>query len=306
MLTYVFGYLTDWESLLEATRRSNLPAYVAITFVDKVLFFLVWTMLQVTAIRRLVGPVPIRPLLALRGGSEILRAVSNQLADGAFYLGLIHMTGGHPGRVLIAATIPTLVHTVVLVGQVTVVLPFLEGGFAGNPELVTAAGIGWAAIAATALALRLVRRGRWRRLAWLRARLETLDFRAFTPMLGWFVFLALADITIQWLGTSAFGVPVGWLPLAGRLPLLYMALSLPSFGNYGTRELAWAYLFRDYGDRSGLIAYAIATNTLFLVFNVMIGVLFLPRAVALVRELLAARRAGEPLPRTPLVRDREP
>jgi len=303
LLVYVFGWLTDWPKLVEATRQANLPLYVAVTFADKMIFFLMWTALQVTAIRRLVGPVSVRSLIALRGGSELLRSVSNPLADASFLLGLIHLTSGRPGRVVLAASIPGMVHGMVLVGQVTLALLLLPGGLAANRDVAIAASVGWLLIAGTALGLRSARRSTTGRLARVRAWLEQLDLRSFVPMLGWFGALALSDITVQWLATRAFGAPIGFLSLVARVPILYTAFLIPSFGNYGTRELAWAALFADTHPRHTLIAYAFATNTLFLIFHVVIGVVFLPRALALLREVRDARRVGEPVPAAPLVRD---
>jgi hypothetical protein len=117
------------------------------------------------------------------------------------------------------------------------------------------------------------------------------------------VVLAALDIFVQWVGTRAFGAPIGFLSLVARVPILYTAFLIPAFGNFGTRELAWAGLFAGYHERDTLIAYAFATNTLFLIFHVLIGVVFLPRAIALLRKVREARREGQPVDAPALVRD---
>ena len=94
----------------------------------------------------------------------------------------------------------------------------------------------------------------------------------------------------------AFAVDIGWTELAARIPLLYMALIIPSLGNFGTRELAWAGLFSEFGSRDQLIAYAFAVNSVFLVLNVIIGVLFLKRSLELISEVRRAKKTGEPTP----------
>src|SRR5262249_46469613 len=67
-------------------------------------------------------------------------------------------------------------------------------------------------------------------------------------------------------------------------------------GNFGTRELAWAAFFDDYGHpRDALIAYAFAVNAVFLVLNLLLGLAFLPRALELVAAVRSARRSGAPL-----------
>ena len=303
LLAYVFGWLTDWETLVENIRQANVPLFVAVTFADKLIFFVFWTVLQVTAIRRLVGPMSVRSLLALRGGSELLRSISNPLADGAFLLGLIHMTGGRPGRVILAASVPGIVHAMVLIVQITLALALLPGGPAEHLEVALTAAFGWCLILGGAVAVRRARHSARGRLARLRAVLEQIDFRAFAPMLGWFVVLAFLDVAVQWVATHAFRAPIPFLELAARIPILYIAFLIPSFANFGTREVVWSALFAHYADRDTLIAYAVCTNTLFLIFHVVIGVLFLPRAVTLLREVRNARRAGEPVPQAPLVHD---
>ena len=296
LLIYVFGWLTDWDALVRATEDANLPLFVAFTFLDKMIFFLFWSALQVTAIRRLVGPLSIRSLLALRGGSELLRSVSNPLADAAFLVGLAHTTGGSPARVIVGASVPGMVHGIVLLIQITLVLFLLTGGPFANRDVAITVLTGWAVVVGIVVALRTALTSRSGRLARLRAFLETVEFRAFAPMLGWFFVLAFLDVLVQWFATRAFGVPIDFVSLAARIPILYWAFLIPSFGNFGTRELVWAALFAEYAARDVLIAYAFATNTLFLLFNVLIGVVFLPRALVLIRDVRAARRAGPEAP----------
>jgi hypothetical protein len=303
LLVYVFGWLTEWDKLLAATERANVPLFVAVTFADKMIFFVLWTVLQVTAIRRLIGPMSLPSLLSLRGASELLRSISNPLADGAFLVGLVRLTGVSTGRVILAASVPGIVHSIVMIFQVTLALFLLEGGLRENSGVALAAAIGWSIIIGTAVSLRLARRSTARWLARVRMWIEEMNFRSFAPMLAWFVVLAFLDIVVQWIATRAFGTPIDFLDLVAKIPILYTAFLIPSFGNFGTRELAWAALFAGTHDRDALVAYAFATNSLFLIFNVMIGMAFLPRAISLLREVRASRRQGEDLPHGPLVRD---
>lgn len=301
-LIYVFGFVTDWQTLMQQTRGANLPLFIAVSFADKLLFFLGWTFLQIIAIRRLVGDISMRSLFSIRGGSELMRAVSNPLADATFLVGLVHLTGGNPARVLVAASIPAFVHTTVMLLQVTLAAPFLDGGLLANRDVMITIGIGWAVVISVFVSVRFLRTTRFGLLSRIREGLRTINLRDFTPMLYWFLVLAAFDVFIQGMATRAFGTPIPWAALAARIPILYVALSIPSFGNFGTRELAWSALFGDFAERDALVAYALATNTIFLLANVAIGVLFLPRAIELVREVRRARREGEEVP-TPPVRD---
>ncbi len=301
-LIYVFGYATDWGRLVEATRQANLPLFALVVSLDKIVFFVVWAWLQAEALRRLVTPVPRREVMALRAGSELFRAISNPLADAAFLVGVARLTAGRVEAVVAVALIPFVTHLVVLLIQLAVVLPFLPGGVEQNQLVLTTTIVGWGAMAAVGLGLRFAPAERipgvGRALHWL----ERVPVRQLLPFIGWFLLLAAFDVLIQGIASRAFGVPIPWVVLAGRIPLLYLALALPSVGNFGVREFTWAELYAGYGDRDSLIAYAFATNTIFLVWNVLIGVVFLRRALALVSEVRRTRRSGEELPE-PLLHD---
>ncbi len=301
-LVYVFGYATDWERLVEATRRADLPLFLLVVSLDKVVFFLVWAILQAEALRRLVTPVRRREVLAIRAGSELFRAINNPLADAAFLIGMVRLTRSRVEAVVAVALIPFITHLIVLLIQLAVVLPFLPGGLAENRGVALVTLGGWVALTVIALALRFAPAERVpgvaRALGWL----ERVSVRDLLPFLGWFLVLAVFDVVIQGIATRAFGVPIPWLELAGRIPLLYLALAVPSVGNFGVREFTWAGLYAEFGDRDALVAYAFATNTIFLIWNVLIGACFLRRALALVSEVRRTRQGGGELP-TPILHD---
>ncbi len=304
LLFYVFNVATDWERLRAATAQANLPLFLAFTTADRVAFFVVWSLLQAAALRRFVAQVPIHSIVAIRGGSELLRAVSNPLSDGAFFLGLGQLTGGRLEAVLASALVPTICHFLILALQMTLALPFLPGSFESNRDVFAAVGITWTVVLGLAIGVRISATGpTWipgtRRVRdWLRR----FPLREIRPFFMGFAALAIFDIAIQGLASRAFGVEIAWTALAARIPLLYLALVVPSLGNFGTRELAWAGLFSEYGSRDALIAYAFAVNSVFLLLNVLIGTLFLKRALQLVGEVRRARKTGEPAP-APLFRD---
>lgn len=301
-LGYVFGWLVDWAAIPAATERANLPLFVAICVTDKVVFFVFWGFLQARVVQRLVEPVSTARIIAVKGGSELLRVVSNPLADAAFFVGIAQMVRGRLAAVAAVAIIPWICHSIVLLVQVTLALPLLDGGAAQNRDVTTAAAIGWTAFAGAMVFARI---GAGRRLA---VRLPGVDGLAWlrphnlAPFIGWFVLLAAGDVLIQGLATRAFGVPIDWPALAARIPILYVALAVPSLGNFGTREIAWAELFAEFGSRGALVAFSLWTNVIFLCMNALIGALFLPRALALIREMRRVRASGRALPE-PLLHD---
>jgi len=304
LLFYVFNVATDWDRLRAATEQANLPLFLALTIADRLAFFIVWALLQAAALRRFVAHVPVRSIIAIRGGSELLRAVSNPLSDGAFFLGLRELTGGRLEAVFAAALVPAICHFLVLALQVTVTLPFLPGSFDSNRDVFVAAGITWLVVLALAIGVRISATGSTRIPGAKRVRnwLERFPLREIRPFFFGFLAFTVFDVVIQGLASRAFGVDIAWTALAARIPLLYLALVTPSLGNFGTRELAWAGLFSEFGSRDALIAYAFAVNSVFLILNVLIGTLFIKRALELVGEVRRARKSGEPAP-APLLRD---
>jgi hypothetical protein len=304
LLFYVFTVATDWERLRAATSQANLPLFLAFTTADRVAFFVVWSLLQAAALRRFVAYVPIHSIIAIRGGSELLRAVSNPLSDGAFFLGLRELTGGKLEAVLAAAVVPAICHFLVLALQVTLALPFLPGSFESNRDVFVAAGITWVVVLGLAVGVRISATSSARIPGARRVRdwLKRFPLREIRPFFFGFLAFTIFDVVIQGLASRAFGVDIAWTALAARIPLLYLALVTPSLGNFGTRELAWAGLFSEFGSRDALIAYAFAVNSVFLILNVLIGILFIKRALELVGEVRRARKAGEPTP-APLLRD---
>lgn len=301
-LAYVFGFATDWNALVRATEGANLPLYIAFTVADKMIFFLWWGILQAWVIRRFVAPVATRELISIRGGAELLRTVNNPVADAGFLYGVLQLTRGRVAAVVAVATIPLATHFFVLLVQATLSLAFLSGGPTANGDVLVAVSICWTLLACALVAART---GLWeRKIASTRfgSWTKNISLRSMLPLFAWFTLLAGFDVMIQGMASRAFGIVIDWWALAARIPLLYLALSLPSFGNYGTREITWSFCFSEFADRDALVAYAFATNTVFLMLHVVIGVIFLPSALALIGEIRRARTQGFEVPK-PLIHD---
>lgn len=304
LLGYVFGWATDWARLRQALAAAHVPAFLLFATIDRLAFFAVWTWLQALALRRFVSHVPTRSVFAVRGGSELIRTVSNPASDAAFFLGLARLAGGRLDAVISAALVPAFVHFLVMLMVMTVALPFVDGGPTANRGTWTTAGVLWAIVAGIAVAVRLSGSHRIRipGIAGLRSWLERFSLRDLRPFFLGFLGLTLFDVGIQGLASRAFGIPIDWIALAARIPVLYLALAIPTLGNFGTRELAWAGLFAEFGERDQLIAYALGVNAVFLVVNLALGVLFLPQALRLIASVREARREGAPVPER-LLRD---
>jgi hypothetical protein len=301
-LGYVFGFATNWEHLVEATQHANLPLYLTFTILDKLIFFLWWGILQAFAVRRFVGPIPTRQVLAIRGGAELVRTANGPLSDAAFMFGVSRLTGGDIAAVAAAVGVPFVCHFSVLLVQATIALPFLNGGPGANLDVVGIVSAGWAAVGGVALLFNLGPFKDWFRKSKIGRWTSSIGFKSLAPFMVWFALFAAFDVLIQGLASRAFGIEIAWWALVARLPILYSVLALPSFGSFGTRELTWAASFSDFAPHDTLVAYALATNTVFLMLHVVIGVIFLPRAIRLITEMRKAQRAGEKV-RVPLLRD---
>jgi hypothetical protein len=302
LLVYVFGFATDWRRLRAALEAAHVPLFVAFVAADRLGFFTVWTLFQALAVRRLVAHVPLRSVFAVRGGAELIRTISAPASDAAFFLGLSQLSHGALDAVLSAALLPALCHFLVMLSMMTAAMWALPGGIAGNRGVFITAGVMWSILLAVAVVVRI---SRTRKLRWaegIRRWLEQLSLRELRPFLLGFLGLTLFDVCVQYAASRAFGVDIPWIALAARIPMLYLALTIPTLGNFGTREVAWANLFQAYGERDRLVAYALATNSVFLVINLALGLIFLRRALQLLAAVRRARREGEPVPE-PLLHD---
>jgi hypothetical protein len=299
------GYKTDWKRLLGALENANAPRFLLLAAADRLAFFTAWAFLSASALRRFVANVPITSVLAIRGGSELARAVSNPLADAAYAIGLMQLCGGRLDAVIASALIPGICHFFVMLVQMTIALPYQRQSD-DSPVFVVSVIVAvlWVVLLAGLTCLLLARLGhlRSKRLAVIARWLDRFPPSQIAPFLVGFAALSIFDVQIQWLASRAFGVAVDWSALAARIPVVYLSFALPTLGNFGTREVTWPWLFGEFGERDVLIAYAFSVNVIFLVINVLLGVVFLSRALQLISAVRQARREGESIP-GPLLRD---
>ncbi len=301
-LGYVFGFAIDWEGIPQATEDANLELFIFVTVLDKLAFFMAWAFIQTKAVRDFVEPISVRALLSVKGAAELLRTGSNLLSDGAFLFGVSQLVKDRLATILAVIIIPFSAHFFVLLCQATLALPFLDGGPMANLDVTLGVAIGWTTVVFGIGAARLRYWERFLRRVGLESWVARASLRKLVPIIGWFAVFAAFDVLVQGLASRAFGVPIPWIDLVARIPLLYVAISLPSFGNFGVREIAWSSLFVDHGSREALIAFALWTNTIFAVMHALVGSLFVGRAISLWRQLRQARREGTIVP-SPILHD---
>jgi hypothetical protein len=301
-LIYVFGYAIDWEAIPAATERANMPLFIAITILDKVVFFLVWCLVQASMVRRFLAPVPTRQIIAVKGGAELARALNNSVSDAAFFLGIWQLCRAPLQAVVAVSTLPFLAHFFILLLQGSIALFFVPHDLVQFPAVAGVVAFGWLLVGGFAVARALGAVDRlfvFLRLDWLEGRVKLRDL---VPYLAIFVAFAAADVVIQGMASRAFGNPIDWSALVAGIPVLYFMMMLPSFGNFGTREIVWANVFHGYGDEVSLYTFALWTNVIFLIMHVLIGVMFLNRAVSLFADLRRTRSHVDSV-RHPILRD---
>ncbi len=301
-LIYVFGYAIDWEAIPAATEQANMPLFVGITILDKIVFFLVWALVQASMVRRFLAPVPRRQIIAVKGGAELVRALNNSVSDAAFFLGVWQLCRAPLQSVIAILTLPFAAHFFVLLLQGSMALFFVPRDRVQFSAVAGVVVFGWLIVIAFVVARRLGAVDRlfaWLRLDLLEDRVKLADL---VPYFAIFAAFAAADVLIQGLAARAFGTNIDWAALFAGIPVLYFMMLLPSFGNFGTREIVWANVFHGYGSEASLYAFALWTNVIFLVMHVLIGVLFLSRAMTLLQDLRRTRSHVESV-RKPILRD---
>jgi hypothetical protein len=301
-LVYVFGFAIDWQAIPEATDRANMPLFIGITVLDKVVFFLVWATVQASMVRRFLAPVPRREIIAIKGGAELARAVNNSISDAAFFLGVWRRCQVPLQQVVAVTTLPFAAHFLVLLFQGTIALALVPRDRVQAGLITGIVIFGWLVVAVFLIARQLGTLDRLYRLLRIDWVSDRVSLRDLLPYVGVFACFAVADVVIQGMASRAFGNDIDWIALTAGIPVLYFMMMLPSFGNFGTREIVWANVFHGYGTSASLYAFALWTNVIFLVMHVLIGVVFLNRALSLLGDLRRTKGDVETL-RSPILRD---
>jgi hypothetical protein len=253
-------------------------------------------------IRRFLAPVPTTQIIAVKGGAELARALNNSISDAAFFLGIWQLCRVPLQSVVAVTTLPFAAHFLVLLAQGTLALAFVPREQVQFSVIAGVVAFGWLLLIGFVVARRLGAVDRLYsllRLDWIAGRVSLRDLR---PYLVIFAAFAAADVLIQGLASRAFGNPIDWIALTAGIPVMYFMMLIPSFGNFGTREIVWANLFHGYAESASLYAFALWTNVIFLIMHVLIGIVFLNRAMALLSDLRRTRSEVEAV-RGPILRD---
>ena len=279
----VAGYLADFFAGV------NWLGWLALMAPYSVFFFIVDAHATWRAVKWFNAPsLKLSQALPVRASAYILSLVNEQASKGAMSLYLLRRHEVPGWQALSTMIFFALV-------EIYLLLSFSAFGFLYHYDLISASAgqlttvFTWVyAIAFLYFPVHLAFfRGRIPVLAGLRGQqifqsLRRAEFKHYLLILLCKAPNLLGAVVVYTLALELFGVPVGFGQLLAFLPLIFLAAALPLPLHAGAL-LLWTLLFPHYPEVS---AFSLVMHTFFVIFNALIGVLFLPRAN---RELFVER-----------------
>lgn len=296
------------EYLVQFFGEANWLAWLALMIPYSVFFFLVDSHVTWRVVRWFNAPaLRLRDVLPIRASAYILSLVNEQVGKGAMSLYLYRRYGVSAWEA---------VSSMLLLGLMEIyqLLFFSSVGVISGYQVVQAASrqvpldVILPAVFVGALIYLPLHiayfRGHLLPGSRLREQPVVRAFREARPLHYLLVVLfkapnLLAAIVVYTLSLSLFNVDVSFAEMLAFLPVIFLAAALPLPFHAGAL-LLWTVLFPDFPEVG---AFSLVMHTFFVLFNAIIGVLFLPKAN---RELFGASVAepvggpvAEPNPQTP-------
>ena len=258
-------------------------------------FNLVWCLTDTFILTKMVqwfhGPVRFSELLPVRATSYLFSVINMQLAQGAMALYI-----NRRFRTPLGEISSTVVMLVLL--EVTKLICFAAAGFVafpgGVPPVFLAAAVGTALAWCGLLGLA----GGESTLGRVAAGIPLLHtFRRATSaqvlsILGLKGGLFLLSVLVHHQALRFFGIEIPLGALLAFLPVVYFVIALPiTVAHLGTAQAAWIFLFGSYAPAADLLAYSLAYQASFVLAQVVLGLIFLPRAY---QDLFGRARADRP------------
>ncbi len=258
--------------LLAALATSNWPWLVAATAVQVVVLFLWDTVCVWWLFRQPDRRLPFRTVLRLRCDTVIWSAVNLEVGQAAFAWQLAKSLNVPPTDTLGYCLLLALVDCGTLL-SLALVGSFLHPSPLTRPWRWLCLG-GLAGLGLLVVLVKLIP-DRWHR--WLAARpwagwLAWLDWRAVGRLAGLRLILFLLVLVYAGVGLAICRVPVDPLTVAGVIPFVLMAESLPGTAGLGERETALVYLYpagEEY--RAALLGFGLIWSTVVILGRVLIG-----------------------------------
>ena len=272
--------LNAWQYLVEFFGDANWLFWLALMIPYSVFFFLVDSHVTWRVVRWFNAPnLRFTSMLPIRASAYILSLVNEQVGKGAMTLYLLRHHKVPGWRAL---------SSMILLGLMEIfqLLLFSAIGVALNFHLVVEASSDWPldiilpavmifAFAYLPLHIAYFRTG----AGGLREKPILTAFRQARPVHYLLIVLFKAPnligaVIVYTFALDLFQVEVSLGQMLAFLPVIFLAAALPLPFHAGALVL-WTVLFPDYPE---VAAFSLVMHTFFVVFNAVIGVMFLPRA----------------------------
>ncbi len=275
--------VSAWTYLVDFFADANWYAWLAVMVPYSVFFFLVDSHVTWRVVRWFNAPaLKLTDVLPIRASAYILSLVNEQVGKGAMTLYLLkrHRVAGWE-----------TLSSMILLGLMEIyqLLFFSAVGMFFYSELVTQAStllpldailpsVFLAAVIYLPIHI-LYFRGYFFKGSRLREKALLRAFREARPIHYLLILLfkapnLLGGVLVYTVALSLFNVPVEIGSMLALLPLIFLAAALPLPFHAGALVL-WTVLFPEYPEVG---VFSVVMHTFFVLFNAVIGVLFLPRA----------------------------
>ena len=267
--------LTGYMSQVFADVRW-LP-WLGLMVVYSAFYFTIDTLVVTRALAWFIKPIPYRDIMPIRASAYIISLLSEQIGKGvmAYYLNKRHEVPGWE---------VSSVMLFIMFGEVFYLLTWATIGYAISRDSLPAVfGIMPVISVGAAIVFTL-----W--LLYFRGTIlpasqfrEKKIFHAFRMATFkhyvWFFLLRspalLAAVVVYTIALSFFGVQTSLLPLLGYLPIIFFAATVPTPMRAAAITL-WVVLFPD--NEGQMAAFGFVQHNFFILFNALIGLVFLRRA----------------------------
>ena len=272
--------LNAWEYLVKFFGEANWLLWLALMMPYSVFFFLVDSHVTWRVVRWFNAPeLRLGSMLPIRASAYVLSLVNEQVGKGAMSLYLLRHYKVPGWKAL---------SSMILLGLMEIyqLLIFSAIGIAANFHLVQSASTEWPldVILPSVMVFAMIylpvhiayfRSGE----GGLREKPLLTAFRQARPIHYLLIVLFKAPnligaVIVYTLALELFQVDVGLGQMLAFLPVIFLAAALPLPFHAGAL-LLWTVLFPDYPE---VAAFSFVMHTFFVVFNALIGLLFLPRA----------------------------
>jgi len=261
-----------FPALAAALGEADYRTFLAL-MIPNTLFYFGWdTLVLAVVIRWFHGPVSYRDLLPVRASSYVVGFFNTNLGRGAMAAYLCRRL--RAPFLELGSTVIFLV----LTEYTQLVLWSMLGLIGFRAEVTRSLLAVAAAVACFWIVVRIVLAPRrWSIVRTLR--LATVrQYGAIVLLRSPMFFVSLC---LHYYAAHAFGIRIPFVQMLTFLPVIFMLAALPvTVAHLGTTQAAWIFFFSQYAPAPRLLAFSLAAHLVFASTRALVGVLWLPVALA--------------------------